>query len=339
MRLRSLKTILLLLWAALLLADGCRWLPGSPGLFRQSRLLMGTIVEITVVSDDEEKAHRDIGDAFQEIARIESLLGAEHGGEITRLNRMGFPGGFQVSEEVFGVISRAAELGREMEGSFDVTLGPLMSVWSFGEGSRVPSRAMVEAARVTAGWDGVVMDEGSRRVAFTRSGASLDLGGIGKGYAVDRAASLLKDRGVEAGIVNAGGDLSMWGRKPGGSLWRVGIQHPRRPDALLGRLLLTDRAVVTSGDYERNFTAGGRLYHHILDPNTGYPAEGTRSVTVAAATAEAADAYATGIFVMGPDKGRRFLEGHPEVDGIIIDGEGRLFVSSRLKGVFQEENR
>ena len=201
----------------------------------------------------------------------------------------------------------------------------------------MPSAEDIDRARGMSGWDKMVLDEARQGIIFTVEGLELDLGGIGKGYAVDRACDLLRERLVVAGIVNAGGDLRLWGQKPGGDPWVVGIQDPRRRDRVTSRLTITDRAVATSGDYERKFESGGRVYNHILDPDTGYPADGVRSVTVVAGTAEEADAYATGIFVMGPGDGRRFLEEHPDIEGIIVDAGGGSFVSRGLMDVHDLE--
>jgi thiamine biosynthesis lipoprotein len=293
-------------------------------------MLMGTVVEITVMATDQKRADRDLAAAFAEMERLDELLGS-HGqrGEIWRLNETGYPDGAEVSEEVFGLLLRARAKGMETGGAFDCTVGSLMRLWSFETGGRVPDPAAIKEELKRVGWDKLAFDEKSRRITFLRPGVRLDLGSIGKSYAVDRAYELLRTRGVTAGLVNAGGDIRAWGRKPPDNApWKIGIQHPRRPDALLGTLTLTDQAVVTSGDYERNFVVDGKLYHHILDPATGYPSQGLESVTMVAGTAEAA--CSTGLMAMGPVKARRFLAEHSGSEGVMVDAAGSVFVTPGL---------
>ncbi len=324
-----------LVTAAIILAAGCGPAQESARVFRQNRLLMGTIVEITVASDDEKKATAGMDAAFREMERLDNLLGChEQNGEIHALNERGYPYGFTVSGEVYGLIRRAEGIGRETGGAFDITVGGLMKLWSFETGGRVPEGDELARTRRSVGWSKLAFDDAERKITFLVPGVSLDLGGIGEGYAVDRAYGILTGRGISSGIINAGGDLMVWGGKPDGSPWKVGIQHPRRTEELLGIVTVTDRAVVTSGDYEKCFTAAGKRYHHILDPATGYPAQGVVSVTVVADTAEVADAYATALVVMGSERAKKFLAGHPALQAVVVDGAGSVFATEGLKSAF-----
>jgi thiamine biosynthesis lipoprotein len=174
------------------------------------------------------------------------------------------------------------------------------------------------------GYKNLVLDEMSNSVGFALEGMGIDLGAIAKGWAVDRAMQVLTARGIDNAIIDAGGDLRIVGSRPGKGFWRIGVQHPREQGELLLSLDLTDTAIVTSGDYERFFMEGGVRYHHILDPATGMPATGCRSVTVLAPTAAEADAAATAAFVLGAERGIAFLRSRPGVRGMIVDAGGAL---------------
>ncbi len=301
-------------------------------------MAMGTVVDVTVVCLDEKEAKGHFAAAFGEMARLDELLGShDQRGEVRAVNDGAYPDGVRVSAEVFDLVRRARDIGSTTGGAFDVTVGPLMRIWPFERGGPPPKPALILETLGAVGWDKLALDEPGSRIVFRRRGMSLDLGGIGKGYAVDRAAGILAARGVGAGIVNAGGDIRVWGAKPGGEPWRVGIQHPREPDKLLGVLTVTGRAVVTSGDYEKNFTWEGRVYAHILDPASGRPAEGMRSATVVADRAETADAWATALVVLGPVKGWALLDRHPGLQAVTVDAAGEVRVSPGLTDAFRRE--
>lgn len=291
---------------------------------------MGTVVQITVAHPDEEVARKAMERAFMEIQRVERLLSSYlPESEISLLNRRAGREAVPVGEEVRGIIERAMEVSRSSGGAFDVTVGPLMDQWNFDSGGTVPAEEDLEAALALVGFEKLSLDGERGTVRFLSEGMKIDLGGIGKGYAVDRAASALRESGIPNAIIDAGGDLRLLGHRPGKDFWRIGIRHPRDPGRLLLSLDLADRAVVTSGDYERFFMSGERRYHHLLDPATGFPAAGCESVTVIASSAADADAYATAAFVLGPERGLDFLRGLPGVEGIIVDSAGDLLWTDR----------
>lgn len=323
----------------LLLIAACGTGPAEQRTFSKSGLIMGTIVEVTISGSDREKSMDDMDAALREIERLDKLLGNyDQSGDIGLLNEAGYPGGVQVSKEVFSLLERARLISKETAGAFDITVGGLMRLWSFEKSHSVPEDQSLDLALNGVGWEKMILDEENNRIILDHPRTNIDLGGIGKGYAVDAAYRILRDRGVEAGIINAGGDLRVWGENPIRSgPWVIGIQHPRKPDELLGVMKLTDTALVTSGDYEKNFMIEDKLYHHILDPVTGYPTEGIQSVTVAAGTVEKADAYATALMVMGPKKAERFMAGIPGTEYIIVDSNGGILLSQGLKSVFQEK--
>jgi thiamine biosynthesis lipoprotein len=235
----------------------------------------------------------------------------------------------RVSGELLSLLVQAVEVSRETGGAFDVTVGPLVALWQFDVGGKVPAPEDLELALGLVDYRGLDLDVKESTVGLAAGGMKIDLGGIGKGFAVDRAANLLLEEGVENAIIDAGGDLRLLGSRPGKDFWRIGIRHPRDPARLLVSLDLADRAVVTSGDYERFFMAGGKRYHHLLDPATGLPAEGCQSVTVVAGDTASADAYATAAFVLGPRRGLELLRRLPGVEGIIVDREGGVLWTDR----------
>jgi len=325
------KKPLLLGLAALLLALGLSLAFDGGGRWITRRAyLLGTLVEIAAPDDGAITA------AFQEIARVERLTAKEGEGELARLNREARGRPVKVSDELFALLEEARKYKELTAGKFDISLGKLVDLWGFGEGatkapSHVPSAG--EIARLLKGRE-IVLDKAKRMVQLGPN-AELDLGGIAKGYAVDRAIQVLKDYGVKAALVNAGGDIRIYGMRPGRFFsrfpFRIAIQHPRDEAKILGIIKLKgDRAIATSGDYERYFIQDGIRYHHILDPATGRPARGSISVTITAPTALEADALATGVFVFGPKLGMELIERLPEVEGIIVDPEGKIYKSSGL---------
>jgi len=277
-----------------------------------------------------------IAAAFREIARIEQMMSPTGEGELARLNAEGRSRPVRVSPELFQLLERSLEYHELTEGKFDITLGKLVELWGFGEGAQSPPRRppppeAIEAL-LTGRWLKLDREEGTVQLGPT---TELDLGGIAKGYAVDRAIEVLQKYGVQAALVNAGGDIRVLGGRPGlfGSRpFRIAIQHPREEGEILGIVELEGgQAIATSGDYERYFIYNGVRYHHILDPATGLPAWGCISVTVIAPTATEADALATGVFVLGPERGLALIEQLPQVEGIVVTPEGQILKSSGLR--------
>ena len=273
---------------------GCSQYP----LYKDSRLLMGTIVE---VSSPNQRA-ADI--AFQEIERIETLLSYyKQDSEVSRLNKQGR---LRVSPEALYVIKKADEFWRATQGAFDVAVAPLMELWGFyHQDYRVPDDFEIEEIRELIGFDKLKID--GSIIEFEIEGMSIDLGAIAKGFAIDCAVKKLRLAGINSALLNAGGDIYCLGDKQG-IPWRVGIKSGRSPDCS-GYLELEDKAVATSGDYEQFFIVNNIRYCHILNPKTGRPAEsGIKSVSVVAEDCLTADALATSIFVLGKEKGRELAK-------------------------------
>lgn len=328
---------LLLGLAVLLLALGLFLAFDGDGHWIDRRAyLLGTLVEIQAPDD------RAITAAFQEIARVERLTspvpvlrGKEGEGELVQLDRTAHARPVEASKELFALLEEALKFRELTSGRFDISIGKLVDLWDFGEEGEVPQQ-LPPAGEIAGLLNNreVVLDKVKRTVELGPN-AELDLGGIAKGYAVDRAIQVLKDHGVKEALVNAGGDIRILGSRPGRFFshrpFRIAIQHPRDETKILGIVKFSgERAIATSGDYERYFIKDKIRYHHILNPATGRSARGCISATIIAPTALEADALATGVFVLGPKQGMELIERLPEVEGIIVDPQGKIYKSSGL---------
>ena len=287
---------------------------------------MDTYVTITVYDDlPAARVNAAIDSAFVEIRRIEGFASDYiDTSEIGRVNLMSGRDSLVISSELTDLLRRSFAYGDSSGGAFDVTVGPLELLWNIlAVRPRVPSPDSVHDALRLVGYRLVSLH--GRTLYLPRKGMRLDLGAIGKGYAVDRAMDVLAGAGVTMAIVDMGGNLAV--RWPGSRGWdstvaTISVRHPRTEGAFLGTFRYGSGGVSTSGDYERYFIAGGKRYHHIMDPATGYPAPGVVSVTVVAPTAADADAISTTVFVLGRAKGMEFMQRTPGVDGFIVYEQG-----------------
>lgn len=311
----------------------------SGKITRVSRIAMGTLVEISV-SGSAEKAGHAIEAAFDEIKRIEDLTSFHKSSGLTELNNSAGKGPVQPGAELTDLIKRSLEFSDMSGGAFDPTIGPLAQLWNFsGEsGPRLPELSEIQRVLPLVGWKFMKVDAVQGLVELTREGMSVDLGAIAKGYALERASAKLRENGVTSGLINAGGDIVAFGKKGPDKPWRVGIQDPRNPSGVIAVAAINDRAVVTSGDYERYFFDSDKRYHHLLDPKTGFPADRLQSVTIVAPDAVTADALSTAVFVMGKDEGLALIESQPDVAGLMVDSEGRVILSQRALNIFQTRN-
>ncbi len=302
-------------------------------VFVRSRYLMGTPVEIKARGADEAASQAAINAAFDEIARLERLMSHwRDDSQVARINAEAGKAPVPVAPEVFEVIRRAQGASRVTGGAFDITVASMSALWRIdGENARVPSREEIRKALVNVGWRHVHLDARARTVYLDAPGVRIGLGGIAKGYAVDRAIGVLRAHGIRSAILTAGGDTALLGRD-GDHLWRIGIRHPRATERTIAWFDAADTTVHTSGDYERFLMVKGRRYGHILDPSTGWPASRARSVTVVAKDGTLGDALATGIFVMGPEQGIRLASSLPGIEALIVDSKGNVTMTPGLRG-------
>ena len=280
----------------------------------ESSLLMGTVVEITVQHKDPAVAKKVIQHAFDEGRRIENLLSIyKKESEISMVNLKAGLEEVKVSGDSLYLIEKALYYSELSDGAFDITVGPLIELWGFGGGEkRVPEKTQIEKALPLVNYRNVSINREKSTVKLEKPGMKIDLGGIAKGYAVDRMIGILKRDGIKEAIVNAGGDIYALGNPAGKSGWHIGIRNPRNDsdtiDAVIDVIKVENKAIATSGDYEKFFFEGGKRYSHIIDPRTGVPASGVTSVTVTAETATEADALATTLFVLGEEEGKKLIK-------------------------------
>ncbi len=298
----------------------------------RSRLVMGTVVEITAIGSDSDRVAAAVVEAFVEMERIERLMSPHLAqSDVARLSAATGP--LEVTPETAEVVALGLQVALASGGAFDLTLGRLKALWDVeGEQPQIPEAAGIGRALLGIGPRALQLQ--GQKVEKADPLLAVDLGGIAKGYAIDRALALLQRSGVGSASINAGGDLRLLGDRQGRP-WRIGIQHPRKAGQLLATLELTDAAVVTSGDYERFFEQDGVRYHHLFDPRTGYPAKLCQSVTLVAPNAMLADALATAVFVLGPQQGLALLEQFPGAEALVVAADGSRQVSPGLESRLQ----
>lgn len=303
---------------------------------RRAQMLMGTLVSITSVAADEAAAQRAAASALKEIRRLEELLSTWiPTSELSRLNEAAGREPVMISRDTMDVLARSLEVAQLTEGGFNIAVGPAIQAWSVTEQSSIPSEEQLHRLLPLVELSALRLDETRRTAYLTRVGMRVDVGGIGKGFAADRAVEAMRTAGATAGVVALSGDIKTFGRMPDEEAFLFGIQHPRKESALLATIELHDEAISTAGDYERFFERDGVRYHHILDPKSLQPARECQSVTVIAKEGVMADGLDTGIFVMGPTRGMELVERLPDVEAVIVDRNGHILVSSGLKSRVQ----
>ena len=257
--------------------------------------------------------------------------------DVVRINKAAGKSAVKIDAETLAVIDEALDMSRRSEGAFDITFAAMKGLWKFDEDldPKVPPRDEIDRRRKLINWRDVVVDRRARTVKLRRAGMRIGLGGIAKGYAVDRCAAVLRAHGFTDFMVQAGGDLFVAGSK-GAASWMVGVRDPRGgPRDIIGRMPIKDHAFSTAGDYERSFVHAGRRYHHIIDPKTGFPATASREVTIYAPTAFLADALDDAVFILGPDKGLALVASYPDCGALIVDAHNQVWISKMLEGKLQ----
>jgi len=303
----------------------------STNLHKYHQVSMGTVIEITLLSEDEEAARKAALQAFQEIKRIEQLMSPWIGtSDVSRLNRSAGKDWVKVSPETFDVIKRSQKISGLSEGAFDITIAPLTQIWRKARERGVPpSPEEIKKFLGLVNFRNISTRSGGK-VFLKEKGMAIDLGGIAKGYAVDSAFEILTSLGYKTLIVNAGGDLRAGGLKINAP-WSIGIQNPRSAEKVMATISVSDSAIATSGDYEKFFFYQGKRYHHILNPKTGFPADGCQSVTILSKDGMTADGLATAVFVLGPEKGYALCQKIGGVECFIMDREGKAVMTPGLK--------
>ncbi|HIP53021.1 MAG TPA: FAD:protein FMN transferase [Chromatiales bacterium] len=298
--------------------------------YSREEAIMGTRISVQLWSDDSAAAEEAIDAVMAEMHRIDALMSPfKTDSQLARVNREAAERPVPVSPELFELVRRALRVSVLSGGAFDITFASVGYAYDYRNRKR-PDEHWVRAHLDRIDYRHVDLDEESRTIRFRLPGVRIDLGGIAKGHAVDRAIALLKQRGIRQALVSAGGDSRLLGDHRGRP-WNIGIRDPRRKDTSTAVLPLADTAISTSGDYERYFEAGGRRYHHILSPSTGRSVDQARSVTILGPDATTTDALSTSVFVLGPERGMALVERLPGIDAVIVDAQGRMHFSSGLE--------
>ncbi len=294
---------------------------------------MGSRFEITVTAKDSVTANKHFDSAITEISRIEKLISSwDVASQTSEINRNAGIKPVKVDAELFDLIRIAIGISKLTDGAFDISYASMDKIWKFdGSMTAMPSKEKITASIVKVGFQNIILDEEKSTVFLKLDGMKIGFGAIGKGYAADKAKSLLIAKGVPSGIINASGDMNTWGKQPDGSEWKVAITNPLNKNKVFAILPITNGAVVTSGNYEKYVNFNGKRYSHIIDPRSGYPASGIISVTVFAPKAELADALATSVFVMGKEAGLDRINQLPKVECIIIDDKGNITKSNHIE--------
>ena len=334
---RTCVTLLTLAWLAVALSTVAQSAKVDPlDHYEATRLSMACVYAIDAYGPDAAALPRIVEEAFDEVDRIDRLMSHyKADSPLSRINREAAQHPVEVDAELFDFIAESLRYDRESGGAFDITVGPLMKAWGFfgGEG-RMPSAEEVAAARRHVGGTHLVLDPAAKTIAFDDPGVELDLGGIAKGYAVDRAVTLLKARQIAAALVSAGGStIYGLGAPPGRTGWDVTIQDPIDSRKTGHTVTLKDRALSVAGGSEKSFDSGGVRYSHIMDPHSGRPVQGILTVAVLAATGTAGDALDDALFVMGPERSRRYLKTLPGTEAFFFLPDARrgwkMIVSAR----------
>jgi thiamine biosynthesis lipoprotein len=295
--------------------------PGPVRHHEAARLSMGCVYAIDAYGPDGAALPRAVEQAFDEVDRIDRLMSNyKADSALARVNREAALHPVAVNSELFAFIAEAMRYSRESGGAFDITVGPLMKTWGFfGGDGRMPADGQLASARRHVGARHVILDRAAGTIAFDAPGVELDLGGIAKGYAVDRAARVLRQNGVEAALVSAGGSTTVaLGTPPDRDGWPVTVQDPVDARRTAFTTLLRDRAISVAGSSEKFFEEGGVKYSHIMDPRTGKPAQGVLSVVVLTGSGTAGDALDDALFVLGPSDSRRCLRRFPETEAFFF---------------------
>lgn len=305
----------------------------------RSETMLHTAVQIQIYHEGQEEAMDQAFDYMEEMeARLTTQL---EGSDVYRINQAAGKGPVKVHVTTFEIIKKALEVSQESGGLFDITIGPVTNLWQIGsDQARVPSPEEIEAALEKVDYGKVTLNEADRTVYLEEEGMALELGGISKGFIGSGIAQIFDYYGITTAIINLGGNVVVMGTSPSNDQgWNVGVQDPNTQESrgeIVGAQRVIDGAVVTSGIYERVLRSGDQVYHHIIDPRTGYPLDNeVSSTTIFADSSFIGDAYSTAVFMMGVADGLSFVEGKEGLEVVFVDKDNQVFLSSGLEGSFQ----
>jgi thiamine biosynthesis lipoprotein len=303
-------------------------------LHKKSMRLMGNHFEITVVGSDEQWANEKIDLGVKEIQRIEKLLTTyAEDSETNLINANAGIAPVRVSEEIILLIERALRISSVTQGAFDLSYGSIdKSLWNFDTTmTSLPSRAIAKQSVRLINYKNIIIDKEASTVFLKLQGMRIGFGGIGKGYAAEQAKNVMRAAGVESGVVNASGDLTTWGLMPDGNKWTIGIVNPEMASSVFSYMNVSGLSVATSGNYEKYIMIDGVKYSHTINPKTGLPVTGIKSVTIVSTNAEIADAMATPVMIMGIEAGLDMINQINDIEAIVIDDNNVLYATKNIK--------
>jgi thiamine biosynthesis lipoprotein len=303
-------------------------------LLKKTCKLMGNRFEITVVTDNEERGNEQIELGATEIQRIEKLLTTfSDDSETNQVNLNAGIAPVSVSRETFNLIQRSIRISEITQGAFDITYGSIdKRLWNFDKDmTELPDKETAKRMVRLINFRNVLLDSENCTVFLREKGMRIGFGGIGKGYAAEMAKRVMREAGVKSGVVNASGDLTTWGTQPDGKEWTVGIANPNSTHEIFSYMTVSDMALATSGNYEKYVIIGGKKYSHTIDPRTGLPVTGIKSVTIITTNAEIADAMATPVMIMGIRTGLHMIDQIKNIEAVIIDDYDNVYTSKNIK--------
>lgn len=295
-------------------------------------MLMGSRFDITLVDKDSISAENKIDMAINEINRIENLISEwKEDTPISILNKNAGIRPIEVSKEVLELTQRALKFSELTDGAFDISIAAMDKIWKFdGSTWEIPNAEIIKKSVRNVGYQNILIDSLHSTIFLKKKGMKIGFGATGKSYSADKTKDLMKSLGIKAGIINASGDIVAWGTQPNGKPWTVGIAHPLISGEIIKVIKIKNKAIVTSGDYQKYIEIDGKRYAHIINPKTGYPSSGITSVTILGENAEIANGISTSIMVLGKQKGLQLLKKFPNYQYFIIEDNGKITKSRRF---------
>ncbi|MES2574180.1 MAG: FAD:protein FMN transferase [Bacteroidota bacterium] len=305
----------------------------SQVLRKRTTILMGGRFDITIVTKDSLSAEQNIDSIISEITRIEYLISDwKSNSQVSEVNQNAGIRPVKVDREVFELTQRAIQFSKITNGAFDISFSAMDRIWKFdGSMTEMPSVEAIKKSVDKVGYKNIILDSVQSTIFLKLKGMKIGFGALGEGYATDKCRDMMKAKGIESGIINGSGDMSTWGKQPNGKFWNIGITNPFDTDKIIAVVPLEEKAVTTSGSYEKFVVFDGKRYSHIINPATGYPSTGLCSVTVFGPNAETANGLSTSLMVLGKKAGLLLLEKYPDYSCLMITDDGKVIKSKKIK--------
>ena len=301
-------------------------------LRKRSTILMGGRFDISIVANDSLSAEQNIDEIISEISRIENLISDwKSTSQVSEVNKNAGIRAVKVDKEVFDLTKRALHFSEITNGAFDISFAAMDRIWKFdGSMTQMPSAEAIQKSVEKVGYKNIILDSLNSTIFLKQKGMKIGFGALGEGYATNKCKEMMLAKGIQSGIINATGDMSVWGTQPNGTNWNIGITNPFHPKDISAVIALKNTAVTTSGSYEKFVTFNGKRYSHIINPATGYPATGLCSVTVLGPNAETANGFSTSAMVLGKKEAIKLLNQFPDYSFILITDSGKMIKSKNF---------